>query len=85
MKTIKDLIPEIDDSLLERFYPHVAKNIIDFWGTTYFNEYMEKLSVNDRGTIREGFPFSVLMELQKILEAHTNKFPHYKRVYTAWV
>ena len=84
MKTIKDLVPEINDSLLERFYPHIAKNIIDFWGTTYFNDYIERLSVNDRG-LREGFPFRVLMELQKILEVHNDKFPHYKKVYTVWV
>ena len=84
MKTLKDLIPEIEDSLIERFYPHIAKNIVDFWGTSYFNEYVESLSTTNRGT-RDGFPFSVLMEVQIILEAHTTKFPHFKKIYTVWL
>jgi len=84
MKTLSDLVNGLDESLIERFYPHVAKNLVDFWGTSYFNEYVESLSITNRG-IRDGFPFSVLMELQKILEAHTDKFPHYKKIPSVWI
>jgi hypothetical protein len=82
MKTLEDLVPGI--IVLSRDYPHVAKNIVDFWGTSYFNDYMEKLFSTNRND-RAGFSFAALMELQKVLDAHLERFPHYKRVYTAWI
>lgn len=81
MKTLTDLIP---NSILQRDYPHVAQNIVDFWGTSFFNEYIDQLATTNRNN-RSGFSFEALMEIQKVLEAHTNKFPHYKRIHTVWL
>lgn len=81
MKTLNDLIP---DSILEKEYPHVAQNLVDFWGTSFFNEYIDQLATTKRND-RSGFSFEALMEIQKVLDAHADRFPHYKRIYTVWV
>lgn len=81
MKTLTDLIP---NSILQRDYPHVAQNLVDFWGTSYFNDYIDQLSTTNRNN-RSGFSFEALMEIQKVLDAHADRFPHYKRIYTVWV
>ena len=82
MKTLEDLVPGV--TVLSKDYPHVAQNIVDFWGTSYFNEYVEKLFSTNRNS-RTGFSFAAMMELQKILDAHLERFPHYKRIYTPWI
>ena len=82
MKTLEDLVPGA--TVLSKDYPHVAQNIIDFWGTSYFNDYMERLFSTNRNN-RAGFSFAALMELQKVLDAHLERFPHFKRIYTVWI
>ena len=81
MKTLNELLPE---SILCRDYPHVARNLVDFWGTSYFNAYIEQLSTTNRND-RAGFSFEALMEIQKVLEAHLDRFPHYKKIETVWL
>ena len=84
MKTLLDLVPDLSESVLQRYYPHVAQNLVDFWGTSFFNDYIQQLSTTNRND-RSGFTFSALMEIQKVAEAHSARFPHYKKVFTAWL
>jgi len=84
MKTLIDLVPDLTNSVLHRDYPHVAQNLVDFWGTSFFNDYIDQLSTTNR-TDRNGFSFNGLMEIQKVAEAHSNRFPHYKKIFTVWV
>jgi hypothetical protein len=84
VKTLLDLVPDLTESVLHRYYPHVAQNLVDFWGTSFFNDYIEQLSTTNRND-RSGFTFSALMEIQKVAEAHSTRFPHYKKIFTAWL
>lgn len=88
-KTILDLVPELGDkSLLQERTPHVVKNLIDFWGTSFFVDYVNLITnytpTKDR-PLRQGFPFDSMMELQKIVDKHNEKFPHYKVEISIWV
>lgn len=87
--TILDLVPEIGEtSVLEERSPHIVKNLLDFWGTSFFMEYVD-LIINYMPTkdrpARQGFPFDSLMELQKIVDKHNDKFPHYKTRIDIWI
>lgn len=84
MKTLIELVPELKTSLIQEAYPHIANNLVEFWGTSYFNEYVSLLGTTHRNN-RAGFAFPILMEIQKIIDAHGDKFPHYRQDTILWV
>ncbi len=64
-----------DDLGLDAF-PHVIAKLKIFWGYEDLYAYVDSLLVSDRD--RMGFPPSVILELDKLVEAHKLLFPDLK-------
>lgn len=80
-KSIKELVP-MNESLLEELFPHVAKKLCLLWGSQEFYSYVEDDLFHHTPTtdrpVREGFPLTVLIELDAVLRAHIDAFPGLK-------
>lgn len=67
-------------------YPHIAKSLVLFWGTSMFQEYTAKILTDTRDGTRAGFPFETLQMLFKLIGEHRKKYPetydHYE--YGIW-
>lgn len=86
-----DLVPAIKEkwgrSRFDDDYPHITKNLGVFWGSEFFNPYVESLVMvtpTENRNSRIGFPFEVLQELRMIVEYHGEKFPKYKMSINIW-
>lgn len=78
-KSILELVP-LEESLVEELFPHVSKKLCMLWGHKEFYDYVEGELFHHTPTtdrpVREGFPLTVLIELDTILRAHMKEFPH---------
>lgn len=90
-QTIAELVPEViakyGKSMFDEQYPHIVKNLCMFWGSDFFNEYVQNLIAiypTSNRPIRQGFPFEALKELRVIVDAHAEKFPQYKMSINIW-
>jgi hypothetical protein len=74
-------IPELKElflaepSILHTNYPHIAKNIVLFWGSVDFDEYFTSLMISDRNKDRAGFADEVSLEIFNIKSIHDSTFP----------
>lgn len=82
-KSLEQILPEMELTLLQEF-PHVAKKLALFWGSIFFNDYVDNLVAVERKD-RQGFPFHTIMELQKIIDKHEEIYPEFKRPRSIWV
>jgi hypothetical protein len=58
-------------------YPHVSKYLCDFWGSTFFHEYVDQILTHQRPQ-RQGFPLRVVREIHIAIEAHNDQYPFLK-------
>lgn len=58
-------------------YPHVAKYLSDFWGSTFFHEYVNQILTHQRPQ-RQGFPLRIVREIHMAIEAHNDQYPFLK-------
>lgn len=82
-KYFEEVVPQMNLSI-EKNFPHIFKNLSIFWGSSIFNDYVDTLVSVERKE-RQGFPFEVLMELQKIVDKHEEEYPQFKRQRSIWV
>jgi hypothetical protein len=69
--------------LLENRYPHVAKNIKLFWGSSYLPDYITNLMLDTRNGKRKGFPPDDAKALTDLLKIHDDVYPRYIK-YEIW-
>lgn len=67
------------ESDLEKEYPRIIDNVIAFWGTQMFDEYMEYLLIMDR-EFREGFPYTVMSDLMMLSEVHDLRMNRVRKI-----
>ena len=60
---------------IEKYYPHIAKNIMLLWGSTDMNSYFSKLIIDNRDCTRTGFPKRVSDYIINLMEIHKEDFP----------
>jgi hypothetical protein len=56
-------------SEIEKQYPHLAKQLCEHWGGDVFENFANKLIIDDRGD-RKGLPREVLEELLFLYRLH---------------
>jgi hypothetical protein len=75
---LSTLVPNLSDEI-DNSYPHIAKEIVELWGTISCLEYIESLlthdPIPDRPT-RAGFPLSALLNIELIYETHIERYPY---------
>jgi hypothetical protein len=64
MKPSTDSISEI-----EKQYPHIAKQLCEYWGNEVFENFANRLIIDERGD-RQGLPREVLEELLFLYQLH---------------
>jgi hypothetical protein len=64
MKPSQDSMSEI-----EKQYPHIAKQLCAYWGDAVFENYANKLIIDERGD-RQGLPLEVIEELLFLYQLH---------------
>ncbi len=65
-------------SEIEKQYPHIAKQLCEYWGEGVFENYANKLIIDERGD-RQGLPREVIEELLFLYQLHLKKMnfdPH---------
>ena len=71
------------ESILDAEFPHVAQVILSLWGSKECVDYLESLTEYnfrmDRPD-RFGFPFTAVVEIATLLEAHVAAFPEFQGV-----
>ena len=80
---IHDML-EDEGSFVDIWFPHISKHIVCSWGTAALLPYLDTLFYSTRKEPRQGFPLSVLTELQTILDLHCELFPHYVPIRSAY-
>ncbi len=70
----KENLPKNTDSIseLEKQYPHIAKQLCAYWGDDIFENYANKLIIDERGD-RQGFPREVIEEVLFLYQLHLKK------------
>lgn len=71
-------IPEV----LSQRHPHIVNNLALFWGCKDFNDYTEKLIVNEQSNERlnrQGFLPDAFMEILKLANLHNMIYPQYQK------
>lgn len=56
-------------SEIEKQFPHIAKQICAYWGDGVFENYANKLIIDERGD-RQGLPREVIEELLFLYQLH---------------
>jgi hypothetical protein len=56
-------------SEVEKQYPHIAKQLCEYWGDDIFENYANKLIIDERGD-RQGLPREVIEELLFLYQLH---------------
>lgn len=91
MNTIASKVPAIlekyGNCTLDEDYPHIAKYLFDFWGSTYFHEYIDSIMTHKPVSgrkIRAGFPLRAMQEIYLAIEAHNDRFPFLKPDEPIW-
>lgn len=63
-------------------FPHVIKKLELMWGEPEIKPLLESLLDDTRsaegGSFRQGFPLSVLTDLQSLIDIHTERWPDIK-------
>jgi hypothetical protein len=67
----KEKITPSADSIseIEKQYPHIAKQLCEYWGDAVFENYANKLIIDERGD-RQGLPREVIEELLFLYQLH---------------
>ena len=65
-------------------YPSLYENIVLFWGTKDFLEFIEKTVINGDRIKREGFPSDVMQELFKLQIIHDKLYPQLNVIRDKW-
>jgi hypothetical protein len=80
--TLLSLAPEIEivfgSCIIDEQFPHVAENLILFWGEPEFYEQTDRLmsySYDHNRSHRQGFPFRAIQELEIAVRVHHRCFP----------
>ena len=58
-----------DESPLERLFPRLAKQVVDFWGQREFEKFASDLIIDNRGD-RRGLPKEVLSDILFLYALH---------------
>lgn len=58
-----------DESPLERLFPRIAKQVVDFWGQREFEKFASDLIIDNRGD-RRGLPKEVLSDILFLYALH---------------
>jgi hypothetical protein len=62
--------PSMDGaSEIEKQYPHLAKQLCEYWGDDVFENFANKLIIDERGD-RQGLPREVIEELLFLYQLH---------------
>lgn len=67
---------------LSQRHPHIVNNLALFWGHKDFNDYTEKLIVNEQtdGRLnRQGFLPDAFIEIIELANLHNLKFPEHQK------
>ena len=78
MVTLKETIKSEEDLILDIEFPKIAHRLSQLWGSVECLNEIENLlnySYTKERPLRQGFSFSVILELQNLLVTHTNQFP----------
>ncbi|WP_297811028.1 hypothetical protein [uncultured Methylophaga sp.] len=67
---------EENDTYIEiaRKYPHIGKKIDAFWGSEFFEPYIDSLFTETRDGQRKGFPMADVMALLSLRLLHESEF-----------
>ena len=68
---------------IKQEFPKLYDNIVLFWGSKDFLEYIEKTVTSDR-TNRQGFPPDIMQELFKIQTIHDKLYPQLNVIRDKW-
>lgn len=68
---------------IARKYPHIGKKIDVFWGSEFFEPYIDSLFTETRNGSRKGFPMADVMQLLNLRLLHESQFD-FKRQKDVW-
>jgi hypothetical protein len=63
-----------DTALIQEQYPRIVEKILQLWGSTELNEYLDSILFDERGS-RHGFPLAIVSALMRIHESHISLVP----------
>jgi hypothetical protein len=63
-----------DTALVREQYPRIGEKILQLWGSTELNEYLDSVLFDERGS-RHGFPLTIVSALMRIHENHIAVVP----------
>jgi hypothetical protein len=71
-------LPPQDDlaqalSIVEQAFLRIAQGIVGSWGSPKFDDYMQKLLIDERGD-RKGFPSEVAEALLRLSRMHAERY-----------
>lgn len=70
------MIEELSDfKTINAAFPHIGKKLVQLWGGSGFQPYLDELQHNTRAEQRAGFPSGVLLALSSLADAHDIEFP----------
>lgn len=63
-------------------YPHLKSRLQLYWGTKKCRDFLKNLLLIDGK--RQGFPFEVLMTIDRLIELHDKDYPQFKPKKDLW-
>ncbi len=63
-----------DAALVQEQYPRIGEKILQLWGSSELNDYLDSIVFDERGS-RHGFPTTVASALMRIHEGHFSLVP----------
>jgi hypothetical protein len=72
--TVPKILEKYGTCAIDLEHPHISKYMCNFWGSSYFHEYVNQLITHQRPE-RQGFSIRVMRELYLAIEAHNEQYP----------
>ena len=74
----KKEVPPRDDlsqalTIVEQAFQRIAEGLVGVWGTAQFDDFMQKLLIDERGD-RKGFPSEVAEALLRLSRMHAERY-----------
>jgi hypothetical protein len=63
-----------DAAFVQEQYPRIGEKILQLWGSSELNEYLDSILFDERGS-RHGFPLTIVSALMHIHENHASLVP----------